>query len=319
LALIARKLIPSPLNPDWLIPQGWENILGANIDYRLGGSVLHLLRVQFNQHAAVADPAKPHKHPHHQILYYQRGGGWIESNGQTHSTGEGTIFFIPAGVRHHFRPAPAGAAPLCLAIDFFIEDAGLIALGGLPMESEVAVLLSLLHVETARPFQLSGLDHRLLDDCVGEIVNENDKRAVGYATLIQSLLLRLIALCLRATQRARGFGEHFRHTAWRYRLLAERVLAVIRKEAARTPELTLPEVARRCGASANHLNRILKQQTGQTFHQLLLRERLGRARELLAKGEMNVTEAAMDAGFNDSNYFARVFRKVHGYPPSELL
>jgi AraC-like DNA-binding protein len=187
------------------------------------------------------------------------------------------------------------------------------------MENEVAVLLSLLHVETARPFQLSQMDHQLLDDCMGEIVNENEMRAVGYATLIQSLLLRLIALCVRATQRAQGFGEHFRHTAWRYRLLTERVLAVIRIDAARVPELTLPEVARTCGASANHLNRILKQQTGHTFHQILLRERLDRARDLLARGEMNVTEAALDAGFNDSNYFARAFRKVHGYPPSQLL
>jgi AraC-like DNA-binding protein len=187
------------------------------------------------------------------------------------------------------------------------------------MESEVAVLLSLLHVETARPFELSPIDRQLLDDCVAEIVAENEKRDVGYATLIQSLLLRLIAVSLRATQRAQGFGEHFRHTAWRYRLLTERVLVVIRKDLAREPELTLPEVARTVGASANHLNRILKQQTGHTFHQLLLRERLGRARDLLARGEMNVTEAALDAGFNDSNYFARVFRKVHGYPPSQLL
>lgn len=308
------KLIPSPLNPDWLIPEGWENILGANIDYRLGSSVLHLLRVQFNQHAAVADPAKPHAHSHHQILYYQRGGGWIESHGHTHPTGEGSIFFIPAGVRHHFLPAP-GDAPLCLAVDFTIEDATHIALGGLPMGDEVAVLLSLLHVESARPFQLSRMDHQLLDDCLAEIVSENEKRDVGYATLIQSLLLRLIALCVRATQRAQGFGEHFRHTAWRYRLLTGRVLALIREQAARDPELTLPEVARICGASANHLNRILKQQTGHTFHQLLLRERLARARDFLARGEMNVTEAALESGFNDSNYFARVFRKVHGYPP----
>ena len=315
--MISHKLVPSPLNPDWLIPQGWENILGANIDYRLGGSVLHLLHVQFNQHAAVADQAKPHEHPHHQILYYQKGGGWIESNGQTHSTEEGSIFFIPAGVRHHFVPAP-GEPPVCLALDFSIEDAGDIALAGLPMDSEVAVLLSLVHVESARPFQLNRMDHQLLDDCVGEIVNENEKREVGYATLIQSLLLRLIALCLRATQRAHGFGEHFRHTAWRYRLLTERVLAVIGEHSARAPELTLTEVARTCGASVNHLNRILKQQTGHTFHQLLLRERLSHARDLLAKGELNVTEAALEAGFNDSNYFARIFRKVYGYPPSQL-
>jgi len=316
--LTVLKLIPSPLNPDWLIPQGWENILGANIDYPLGGSVLHLLRVQFNQHAAVADPAKPHEHPHHQILYYQRGGGSILSNSQTHPTGQGSIFFIPAGVRHHFIPA-TGDAPLCLALDFAVEDTGRIALGGLPMESEVAVLLSLLDVETARPFELSRVDRQLLDGCVREIVSENENREVGYATLIQSLLLRLIALCLRATQRAQGFGAHFRHTAWRYRLLTERVLGIIRDHSARIPELTLKEAARTCGASANHLNRILKQQTGNTFHQLLLIERLSRARAMLERGEKNVTEAALDAGFNDSNYFARVFRKVHGYPPSQLL
>jgi len=316
--LIARKLIPSPLNPGWLIPHGWENILGANIDYRLGGSLLHLLHVQFNQHAALADPAKPHAHAHHQILYYQRGAGWIESHGRTHPAGEGSIFFIPAGVRHHFLPAP-GEPPLCLALDFAIGDAGPVALGGLPMENEVAVLLSLLHVERARPFQLSAMDHQLLDDCVAEIVAENEKREVGYATLIQSLLLRLIALCLRATRRAHGFGEHFRHTAWRYRLLTGRVLALIREQSTRLPGLTLPEIARTCGASANHLNRILKRQTGHTFHQLLLRERLSRARELLLRGELNVTEAALEAGFNDSNYFARAFRKAHGYPPSQLM
>jgi AraC-like DNA-binding protein len=180
------------------------------------------------------------------------------------------------------------------------------------------VLLSLLHVERARPFQLSAMDHQLLDDCIAEIVGENEKREVGYATLIQALLLRLVALCLRATQRARGFGQHFRHTAWRYRLLAERVQSLVREHATREAELRLPEVARTCGASVNHLNRILKQQTGQTFHQLLLRERLNRARELLAGGKKNVTEAALESGFNDSNYFARAFRKVHGYPPSQL-
>jgi AraC family L-rhamnose operon transcriptional activator RhaR len=312
-----QKLIPSPLNPGWLIPEGWENILGANIDYQLGSSVLHLLHVQFNQHADLAEPAKPHEHPYHQILYYQRGGGWIESNGELHSTGVGTIFFIPAGIVHHFIQA-AGDPPLCLALDFSIEEAGAIELSGLPMNDEVAVLLSLVHVEMARPFQLGSMDHRLVDECVGEILGENERRETGYATLIQSLLLRLIALCLRATQRAHGFGEHFRHTAWRYRLLTERVQSIIRANSTRVPELTLPEVARTCGASVNHLNRILKQQTGHTFHQLLLRERITRARDFLERGEMNVTEAALEAGFNDSNYFARAFRKIHGYPPSQL-
>lgn len=321
----AAKLIPSPLNPDWLIPQGWENILGVNIDYRLGGSVLHLWRVQFNQHASLAGLAAPHAHPHHQLLYYQRGRGRLEANGQRFEVEKGSVFFVPTDCRHHFQNAARRAGktgpeetPICLALDFAIEKTGALDLGGLPMESEVAVLLSLLHAERARPFQLQPIDQLAVDGCIAEMVAENQKRELGYASLIQSLLLRLIALCLRATRRAHGFGEHFRHTAWRYGLLADQVAERIREDYARVPELTLGEVARKCGASANHLNRILKKQTGRTFHQLLLGERLRRARELLERGKLNCTEAALESGFHDSNYFSRVFRKTHGYPPSRI-
>ena len=317
--LSASKLVPSPLNPDWLIPKGWENILGARIDYRLGNSILHLLRVQFNQHVRLADLTEPHAHPHHQLLYYQRGSGRLEANEQTYEVSEGSIFFVRHGCKHHFQSNSAEAV-ICFAIDFSIDEAAYasIDLGGLPIESEVAVLLSLLHAEKAKPFHLGANDQRLLDHCIEELVNENENREVGFASLIQAHLLTLIALCLRATQRASGFGEHFRHTSWRYHLLTERVLSLIREHATREPELTLTEVARICGTSYNHLNRILKKQTNRTFHQLLLRHRLEHARTLLENGKLNCTEAAFESGFHDSNYFSRAFRKVYGHSPSAL-
>lgn len=315
-ALLAPKLIPSPLNPDWLIPSGWENILGVNIDYRLGGSVLHLWSVQFHQHARLARSG-PHAHPHHQMLYYRRGSGKLKANRQIYEVSKGSVFFVPSGCRHHFTSI-AGEMPICLALDFSIDETRALEIGGLPMKSEVAVLLSLLHAEKARPFQLRQMDQQLLDQCLDEIVAESEKRELGFAALIQAHLLRLLALCLRATQRASGFGEHFRHTSWRYQLLAERVLALIREHKTRVPELTLREAARTCGASANHLNLILKKQTGQTFHQLLLRARLELARQHLEGGQLNCTEAALESGFNDSNYFSRIFRKTFGYSPSQL-
>src|SRR5438067_3554973 len=119
--MIAPKLIPSPLNPDWLIPQGWENILGGGIDYRLGNSVLHLWRVQFNQHARLADLAEPHSHTHHQLLYYQRGSGKLATGAQIYDVTRGSIFFVPSGCKHHFQSAP-GEKPICLALDFSIDE-----------------------------------------------------------------------------------------------------------------------------------------------------------------------------------------------------
>lgn len=313
----SSKLVPSPLNPDWLIPEGWEQILGVKIDYRLGNSILHLLRVQFHQHARLADLTERHEHPYHQLLYYQRGSGKLDVENRVYDVSKGSIFFVPAGCRHNFQSDSEQTA-ICLALDFSVDESRAIDLDGLPMQSEVAVLLSLLHIQDAKPFQLHPQDQRLIDGCIDQIVAENEKREVGFASMIQSLLLRLIALCLRATQRAHGFGEHFRHTSWRYNLIAERVGEIIRSNATRTPELSLREVARLCGTSHNHLNRILKKQTSHTFHQLLLQHRLERARQLLQEGKMNCTEAAFESGFNDSNYFSRAFRKTYGYSPSAL-
>ena len=314
------KRIQSPLNPGWLIPEGWEQILGVQIDYRLGHSVLHLWRLQWNQHVTVADGAVPHEHPHHQILYYQRGEGRLVASGEEYGVREGSIFFVPAGCPHSFLSGP-GEPALCLALDFSVAEAGYsnLALLDLPIDSEVTVLLSLLHARNARPFQLRALDQVQVDACVQAIVEENDQRELGYASMIHAHLLRLISLCLRATQRAQGFGAHFRHTAWRHTVIAERARALIAAHATRiNPELSLAETAKACAVSQNQLNRILKRNTGQTFHQILLRRRLDEASSLLRSGQSNCTEAAFASGFNDSNYFSRAFRKVFGHAPSEL-
>ncbi len=313
------KLVQSPLNPHWLIPEGWENILGAKLDYRLGESALHLWRVQLNQHVTSAPMSEPHAHARHQLLYYQRGSGYLLAENHPYRVGKGSIFLLPAGCSHLFTNDHSEPA-VCLAMDFTIDGAGYAAinLGGLPMESEAAVLLSLVHAKQARPFVLEAFDQQQIDACIAEIVSENVRREVGFASLIQAHLLRLIALCLRATQRAHGFGQHFRHTAWRHRLIAERAQGLIRDQATRQPELTLGEASRVCASSGNHLNRILKTETGRTFHQNLLLRRLEVARDLLMAGEVNCTEAALQSGFNDSNYFSRAFRKVYGYSPSRL-
>jgi AraC-like DNA-binding protein len=312
------KLVPSPFNPDWLIPAGWEQILGLQIDYRLGGSVLHIWRVQFNQHVGADRAAKPHAHEVHQLLYYQRGRGQLEVDGRQHGIEPGSIFFVPA-LRPHSFVSDGPEAVVCLALDFTIDNVRAVPDEGLPMESEAAVLLSLLYAQPARPFPLQPRDQIEIDRCLAEIVAENKQREVGFASLIQAQLLRLIALCLRGTQRARGFGAHFRHTAWRHRLIADRATVLIREHFTREPELTLNELARKCAASPNHLNRILRQQTGATFHEALLKQRLERARELLLEGRLNCTEAALESGFHDSNYFSRAFRKVYGHSPSDLL
>lgn len=312
----APKLIQSPLHPGWLIPEGWERILGIRMEYRLGNSVLHLWRVQWNQHVGGAPENGLHTHENHQLLYYRRGEGELVTEGECYRVGKGGIFVVPAGCLHRFL-ATHGEPALCLALDFTVAEGGTV--DSWASQDEGAVLLSLIHADRARPFQLGLRDQAEVDGCIAAIVAENDRRELGYASMIHAHLIRLLSLCLRAIQRAQGFGEHFRHTAWRHALIAERAQALIRAEGVRQgTELTLTETARACATSPNQLNRILKHATGSTFGQILLRQRLEHAAELLREGKANCTEAAYAAGFNDSNYFSRAFRKVFGHAPSSL-
>lgn len=313
-----NRMVASPVNPDWLIPKGWEEILGSNFDYRLGQSTLHLWRVQFNRHIREIDRTEPHKHPHHQILYYQQGAGEQTVGRRRHAVGEGSLFFLPAQFPHAFS-AGSGPGVVCLALDFTVATETPDLSTSLPIDSEVAILLSLLKTSRVRPFQADALHRREIAACLQGIVQENEERAPGFAALIQAHLLRLLALLLRAARSAEGFEDHFRHTSWRHRLVAEKARQILERSGTSEDPPDLRETARLCGVSANHLNRILREQLGTSLGQLRLRHRLERARALLETGKHNCSEAAFASGFNDSNYFARAFRKFYGFPPSDLL
>lgn len=71
--------------------------------------------------------------------------------------------------------------------------------------------------------------------------------------------------------------------------------------------------------SESQLNRKLKAMTGHTISSFVMRARLNKAKQLLSKRQMNITEVALTCGFSDLSYFSRSFKKVFGYTPSEFM
>jgi AraC-like DNA-binding protein len=80
-------------------------------------------------------------------------------------------------------------------------------------------------------------------------------------------------------------------------------------------QLTIRELARRAHMSERSLTRMFHRITGLAPMEHVIRVRIARARELLLRGDMRITEAAYECGFNDSNYFSRQFKKVVGMTP----
>lgn len=79
--------------------------------------------------------------------------------------------------------------------------------------------------------------------------------------------------------------------------------------------LTLTQTAMECGMSKYHFARTFKTVTGRTFKEYLNKKRVERAKALLQKGEMTITQVCFASGFNDLSYFDRVFRKFEGVNP----
>ena len=66
-----------------------------------------------------------------------------------------------------------------------------------------------------------------------------------------------------------------------------------------------------------YLMRLFKQETGCTINEFLTRYRIEMACEFLKCRECSISEAGANAGYPDSNYFCKVFKKQTGLLPSE--
>lgn len=81
--------------------------------------------------------------------------------------------------------------------------------------------------------------------------------------------------------------------------------------------LDLPRVAQELSMAPAVLSRILNQQVGISFRQLLGTTRIEEAKRMLASRQYSVKEVAAQVGFSDSHYFSRSFKKQTGMSASE--
>lgn len=81
--------------------------------------------------------------------------------------------------------------------------------------------------------------------------------------------------------------------------------------------LTLEEVSAQAALSPTYFSKKFKQVTGMGFKEYLNFVRLKHARTALLTTGNTITDIALENGFNDSNYFKDLFKKIYGKSPRE--
>lgn len=86
-----------------------------------------------------------------------------------------------------------------------------------------------------------------------------------------------------------------------------------------TDRLTLTSIANEIGVSPSHLSRKFKNDTNMTVTEYINRKRVEEVKFYLDMGKFSFTEIALMVGFNDLNYFDRVFKKITSLTPSQYI
>lgn len=79
-------------------------------------------------------------------------------------------------------------------------------------------------------------------------------------------------------------------------------------------EATLQEISQLNGYTANYLSHLLKEQTGNTFKQLLRLRKLRHAAYLLENSSISIMQIMNDIGYENSSFFTAFFRKCFNVP-----
>lgn len=196
----------------------------------------------------------------------------------------GSLVIFPPGLAHEFRSS-TNRMPLCLMIEFDLKGA----------RSNQPAVYKMNRSELIELRQQLAYLFKLRSRARGVLHMES-------ATVVLQLvisLLRVAGWLERVPELISGPGESAIH-----RLLY-------------SVDLTTPlqQIVRKSGYQRDHLNRLVKKETGLSLGQVRMQRRLAKAKELLSDG-IRVANVANEVGFTDQSYFSRWFRQQTGRVPS---
>ena len=79
--------------------------------------------------------------------------------------------------------------------------------------------------------------------------------------------------------------------------------------------LNLDEISSHACFSRYHFLRLFRQAFNKTPHQYLIDRRIERAKELLSRNDLRVTDVCFEVGFQSLGSFSSLFHKSVGHPP----
>lgn len=226
------------------------------------------------------------------LQYIHKGMAYSEEGGLVTPVPAGSLILHFPGVPQHYFFDPTQKSVL-MYVHFTGADCARLA----PLRSDRAVIRAIhAPAEFERTFRRMISAYNLKEPCYDLICS-------GYLTVLMGLLLKSATVSSNTTAQGRheGLEQVINHM---YTYFAE--------------PIDLNHYAAMCYVSTNRFLHLFKEHTGVSPYHFQLKIRIDRAAEMLSDSNASVNECAAAAGFHDTAYFSRIFKRFTGKRPSEF-
>lgn len=152
--------------------------------------------------------------------------------------------------------------------------------------------------------------NQITKNLVHEIISTYFEQDIFYQQIITSRMTDLMIELMRE--------YHQNHQKENQKLIEHNnissILSYIRNNYS---GVSLQSIAKQFGYSQNYLSRMIKQQTGKTFVELLQQIRLDYAADYLTKTNLTLDKISEMIGYNDASYLNKIFQKKFGISPHQ--
>jgi AraC-like DNA-binding protein len=150
---------------------------------------------------------------------------------------------------------------------------------------------------------------------ITKTIGEYFTKRIGFELAVKASIYQLLVLLLRGHIHKIMSSDEFASKTNSLKRF-DSILAFI--EVHYTEKISVKDLAEKANITVFYFCRIFKQLTGKTMTDYINELRLEKSLEYLQKDNLNITEIALNCGFEGINYYSRLFRKHYHISPTKF-
>ena len=246
--------------------------------------------VKFVLHPFIDNGFAAHWHEHMEILFFTAGTFQMYCGTESYEVAENDLVFINSN-EIHFSVKNNHSIFWCMHISpAFFQD----------IKAENIMIENVIRKD---PY---------IRELFYSLMKEQEEQKEGYDMVIKSLTYAFMAYVLRNYKKSHKEIGRFRESEARLRQLAE-ILNYISLHY--SEKLSTSDLAERFFINEQYFCKLFKQATGQSVMEYINRMRIDKSAVLLEHTSESATRIASKVGFDDPNYFSRLFKKYMNMSP----